>query len=68
MKNTTFKGYYVIVDFAGNIDYTTMSCMRKWCIENFIKWSSMTWKDCKKSGWSCVKVDVTFSPSKNSKS
>ena len=63
-ENKTFKGHYVIVDPKGEVNYTTLSCERKWCIDYFLKYSIVTWNDCKKIGYKCIKVDVTFLPHK----
>ena len=49
---------YVTVDKYGNPDYTSLSIQRKECVRNFLSGTSMDWKEAKKYGWSCVKVEV----------
>lgn len=56
------KNMYVIINPDGKtIDYTTISCMRKWCLGIFLKDSAMTWKMCYKLGYRCMKVDIKIS-------
>ena len=51
---------YVMVSKRGQIDHRTLSCQRKTCIEYFLHDTTVTWEDCKKHGWVCLKVDVAF--------
>lgn len=61
MKNT-FKNMFVVVSKKGNLDTTTLSYMRKLSINSFLNDGNMTWKDARKYGWRCIKVDVTITP------
>jgi len=51
---------WVLISKTGQIDYTTLSCYRKGAIKNFLQDTSMTWDECKKYGWRCIKVNVQF--------
>lgn len=56
---------YAMVGKKQNVDYTTLSCQKKQCIKNFLEGTSMTWKEAKKYGWKCIKVDVQITNSSN---
>ncbi len=56
--NTTM---YIIVDKRGTGDINSLRNTRRECILNFV--GSKTWKEVKKWGWKCIKVDVTIQSS-----
>jgi hypothetical protein len=53
------KGYYVCVAPWG-ADYTSVSCLRNYAIKKRLQGSNMSWKEAKKHGWKCIKVDIVF--------
>jgi len=57
MKTTEATMYLIVsprdVSFMDTIRY-----YRRDCINDFIQNSSMTWKESKKYGWKCVKVNA----------
>jgi len=56
---------YAIVDKKGNVYYHTLSNQKKDCIKYFLKDISFTWKEAKKYGWKCMKVDVHIMSASN---
>ena len=56
---------YVIVGKRNYPDYRTISSHRKDCIKYFLEGTTMTWKEAKKYGWKCVKVDVIIQSQHN---
>ena len=64
MKNLS-RIMYIIVDRRGNGLIKTLSCQKKKCTDDFVKDSDMTWKELKRYGCKCVKVDVEIRPSSN---
>ncbi|MEA1848976.1 hypothetical protein U9K52_08650 [Chryseobacterium sp. MHB01] len=59
MKNR-FKNYYVIQKDSGEILPNTVQPQRKMCIDEFLRGGDMTWKEVKKYGWNCIKVNIIF--------
>jgi len=59
------KTMYVIVDKKGNALQNTLSYLRKDAISEFLDGSTMTWNECKKYGWKCLKVDVIITSASN---
>jgi hypothetical protein len=49
---------FVMVGKKENVDYTTLSSQKKQCIKYFLENTFITWKEAKKYGWKCIKVDV----------
>lgn len=60
-----FKLMYIIVNSNSKGIPQTLSHYKKECISNFMEGSTMTWKECKKYGWKCEKVDVNIQSSSN---
>jgi hypothetical protein len=54
------KNNWVCVHPDGTPWAFTISGSLKGSKENFLSGSTMTWRECKKSGWTCVKVDIQF--------
>jgi hypothetical protein len=59
MKNN-FKNYYVIQNSRGEIIPASVKAQRKLCINEFLSEGTMTWKELKKYGWNCIKVNLYF--------
>lgn len=57
---TTFKNYYIIQSLRGEILPHTIHFERRSCIAGFMEGSNMTWVECRKLGWKCLKVNVNF--------
>ena len=51
---------YVIIDLKGNVIPLSINYGRKYCIENFLCDSGVSWKEAKKIGWQCKKVNVSI--------
>ena len=56
---------YIIVDTRNNGDATTLNYYKKDCINKFLKGSTLDWKQAKKIGWKCEKVDVDIASVSN---
>jgi len=61
-QEQTFKKWWVCIDKDEHIDYSTLSYWRKRSMESITIRSRWDWKEFKKHGWRCVKVDVIFKP------
>ena len=62
---TTLRNMYVIVGKRNYPDYRTISSFRRDCIRYFLEGTTMTWKEAKKHGFKCVKVDVIIQSQHN---
>jgi len=50
---------YAIKDPKGHIAITTIKFSKHDCIKNFMgSNTTITWRECRKIGWRCVKVEV----------
>lgn len=59
------KNHYVIIhERKREPEYRTLSYQKNTCIQKFIGGTTLTWKECRGHGWRCVKVNVTFNPTK----
>lgn len=56
---------YVIIDLKGKVIPLSVNYSRKYCIENFLGDSKVTWKEAKKIGWQVKKVDVLIRGTSN---
>lgn len=63
--NDLFQTMYAIIDKRGFCDPKSLSYFRKDCIENFLTESTIDWKQAKKIGWKCQKVDVHITSTSN---
>lgn len=55
---------YVIVNPSGEAQPITLRYLRKHCVKDFLKDSTVTWKQAIVIGWRCKKVIVTIVPEK----
>jgi len=59
------KFMYAVVSKYGHIDTSTLQDKKQVCISVFLSDSNMTWKEVKKYGWRCEKVEVNIRSTKN---
>ncbi|MGE5317671.1 MAG: hypothetical protein ACM3ME_06720 [Chloroflexota bacterium] len=59
--NTTM---YIICDKRGNGNINTLKQTKRECIADFASRETL-WRECKKYGWKCKKVDVSIRPTSN---
>lgn len=52
--------FYCCIGKLGRFDHTTLRYYRKESIKAFLEGSRLTWNECKRMGWKCVKVEVTI--------
>ena len=60
MKVKQAKNMWICVHVDGYPDYSSISCYKKESIKKFISGSFVAWKEAKKYGNSCIKVNITF--------
>lgn len=66
MENTvTLKNYYVMIRNGNHVAHGSIAAYKSQCIRNFISPTAMTWNECKKYGWRCEKVTITFNKQQN---
>lgn len=53
-------GLWAIIDRDGNIFINTIKWTRRESVASFIGAATMTWKETKKYGWTCQKINITF--------
>lgn len=50
---------WAVFDTKGNVLLHTIKCTRKISTSKFTNGSSMKWKECRRHGWRCRKVQIT---------
>lgn len=62
IKIMPLKGYYVVISKYNRVSAESVSCSRTASVNTFLLNSSLTWKQCYKEGWRCIKVNIEFDP------